>query len=238
MIDRAWRGDRQKHRWQKQDWKVSLSVCYYGKAEKICVGEMLKVSGIEISRRILRLALSRLSMPEEPGQKPVNPTVLCTILDYICPCLTLLLFFIFLLHSCLLCLLFAFSCITKISTLSGGWLMVLSKLSLFFLNPLPHVIFLCICVTVICPLSFCVVHFFPLYADFFVTTFDSQLWWHSTPWSASRPKRHCTAYMCACVFVCVRGRACLFFQMHDILCMCDNQRLFFLLHLSQYCWVS
>lgn len=138
----------------------------------------------------------------------------------------------------LLCLLFAFSCITKISTLSGGWLMVLSKLSLFFLNPLPHVIFLCICVTVICPLSFCVVHFFPLYADFFVTTFDSQLWWHSTPWSASRPKRHCTAYMCACVFVCVRGRACLFFQMHDILCMCDNQRLFFLLHLSQYCWVS
>lgn len=32
----------------------------------------------------------------------------------------------------LLCLLFAFSCITKISTLSGGWLMVLSKLSLFF----------------------------------------------------------------------------------------------------------
>lgn len=108
----------------------------------------------------------------------------------------------------------------------------------FFLNPLPHVIFLCICVTVICPLSFCVVHFFPLYADFFVTTFDSKLWWHSTPWSASRPKRHCTAYMCACVFVCVRGRACLFFQMHDILCMCDNQRLFFLLHLSQYCWVS
>lgn len=99
MIDRAWRGDRQKHRWQKQDWKVSLSVCYYGKAEKICVGEMLKVSGIEISRRILRLALSRLSMPEETGQKPVNPTVLCTILDYICPCLTLLLFFIFLLHS-------------------------------------------------------------------------------------------------------------------------------------------
>lgn len=132
MIDRAWRGDRQKHRWQKQDWKVSLSVCYYGKAEKICVGEMLKVLGIEISRRILRLALSRLSMPEETGQKPVNPTVLCTILDYICPCLTLLLFFIFLLHSCLLCLLFAFSCITKISTLSGGWLMVLSKLSLFF----------------------------------------------------------------------------------------------------------
>lgn len=160
---------------------------------------MLKVSGIEISRRILRLALSRLSMPEETGQKPVNPTVLCTILDYICPCLTLLLFFIFLLHSCLLCLLFAFSCITKISTLSGGWLMVLSKLSLFFFNPLPHVIFLCICVTVICPLSLCVVHFLPLYADFFVTTFDSQLWWHSTPWSASRPKRHCTAYMCACV---------------------------------------
>lgn len=63
------------------------------------MGEMLKVSGIEISRRILRLALSRLSMPEETGQKPVNPTVLCTILDYICPCLTLLLFFIFLLHS-------------------------------------------------------------------------------------------------------------------------------------------
>lgn len=114
------------------DRKVSLSACYRSGGGRICVGETREVSDTEIPRRICASCIVRPQHAWRNRTETSQPhgALRSTWLHLSMPYTAAV--FIFLLQSCcLLCALFAFSCTAKISTLSGGCLMVLSKLSLF-----------------------------------------------------------------------------------------------------------
>lgn len=74
---------------------------------------------------------------------------------------------------------------------------------------------------------------FLLYADFSLTVFDSQLWWRSDLWSASRPKGHCTAYLC----VCEAEHACSF-ETCVVVCVCVTFKESVSCHISHRVAVS
>lgn len=114
---------------------------------------------------------------------------------------------------------FAFSCYMKItSTLSGAFLTVVSR-SHFLLSFLR--------ISLSPPLSLY------LYADFFSTVFDSQLWWHSDLWSAFfETWGGIILHVCVCESISILWNTC------GCLCMCDTQRVCFLSHQSPCCSVS
>lgn len=147
---------------------VRLAVCYQRWGKRICVGEdtwrnfqSLKFQeGFCISQRHASACLKK---QDRNQSTPLCPSV---YFDYIWRCLPVLQycsFFIFLSQSCRpLCLLLAFSCYMKISTLSVGRVDGAEKVISHFFYLLLHVIFfllLCCCLHKPPPSLF-VSHFF------------------------------------------------------------------------------